>query len=354
MLDSWLESTYNSFINGYKNNLPNSIIIDNALSRGSFNLAREIIQYYLCTNKHQGHACNECHSCKLFLTESHPDFLHLKASLGKSKLSNLDNKNAAPNQDCSYINDFENYYDQALNGMLRIDEIRKIDDFIIKNPIFCSYKVVLISNSQRMNANAANCILKIFEEPPVNTLILMLTNSFDELLATLLSRACKISVNSVKLEHSLEFFKGLQIDIPRAKLALSLAQYEPYLAKFFIQKNLDVTALELISAMVQSLYDKDANKDQLFDLIKKIDISETCLILRCLILQLIKYKAYCKRDDLTLLENLNLDILSKIQTQNLLLCYEKLSNIAKSHTLLQPRAPNSIILDMLDILRIEN
>jgi DNA polymerase III subunit delta' len=54
------------------------------------------------------------------------------------------------------------------------------------------YKVAIISDADRMNEAACNCFLKTLEEPPANTLILLLTRSPEQLLATVRSRCVRV------------------------------------------------------------------------------------------------------------------------------------------------------------------
>ena len=55
-----------------------------------------------------------------------------------------------------------------------------------------TYKVVVISDADRMNVNACNSFLKTLEEPPANTLILLLTRAPEQLLDTIRSRCVRV------------------------------------------------------------------------------------------------------------------------------------------------------------------
>ena len=56
------------------------------------------------------------------------------------------------------------------------------------------YKVLIISKIEKMNETAANKLLKFLEEPPEKTIILLLAESIDFVLPTILSRCQIVSV----------------------------------------------------------------------------------------------------------------------------------------------------------------
>ena len=68
-------------------------------------------------------------------------------------------------------------------------------------------KVAVIADAHTMPEGAANAILKTFEEPPQNTLIIMTARSLESLLPTILSRAYKIVLQKASLHESLNFIK---------------------------------------------------------------------------------------------------------------------------------------------------
>ena len=71
---------------------------------------------------------------------------------------------------------------------------REIIQWIEKTPAW-KYKTVVIENLWRLTINAANALLKTFEEPPNNTLIIWTVNSEKNILDTILSRAMIIKLH---------------------------------------------------------------------------------------------------------------------------------------------------------------
>jgi DNA polymerase-3 subunit delta' len=80
------------------------------------------------------------------------------------------------------------------NGQfIRIGQIQDLIAQLSLKPVYASKRVVLIKEAERMNLESANSFLKILEEPPLNTLIVLAAADENLLLETILSRCQKIS-----------------------------------------------------------------------------------------------------------------------------------------------------------------
>ncbi len=73
--------------------------------------------------------------------------------------------------------------------MIKVDHIRQdIERLIHLAPYENPYKVFIIDGAQRMNFNAQNAFLKTLEEPPPNSVIILITTLADLLMPTIRSR----------------------------------------------------------------------------------------------------------------------------------------------------------------------
>lgn len=71
-----------------------------------------------------------------------------------------------------------------------VDEIRKIAPFMRKTPaVDGGWRIVIVDDADTMNRNSQNSILKILEEPPEKSLLILVTHRLGALLPTILSRA---------------------------------------------------------------------------------------------------------------------------------------------------------------------
>ena len=74
---------------------------------------------------------------------------------------------------------------------IKIDQIRELQKRIIYRPLEGVRKVYILTEAERMNLEAANCLLKTLEEPPADSVLILLTTNLDALLPTIRSR-CQI------------------------------------------------------------------------------------------------------------------------------------------------------------------
>jgi DNA polymerase-3 subunit delta' len=76
-------------------------------------------------------------------------------------------------------------------SLLRIGQIRELQRRIIYEPLEASRKVYILTDVERMNAEAENCLLKTLEEPPASSVLILLTSNIQALLPTTRSR-CQV------------------------------------------------------------------------------------------------------------------------------------------------------------------
>lgn len=72
---------------------------------------------------------------------------------------------------------------------IKVDTVRNLRKDAYIMPAECDWHIYIISESEKMNVNAQNALLKILEEPPENTVFFLLAPSKELLLPTVVSRA---------------------------------------------------------------------------------------------------------------------------------------------------------------------
>ena len=75
---------------------------------------------------------------------------------------------------------------------ISVDQIRELRRVIYLSPKICTKKVVIISEGNALNRAAANAFLKVLEEPPTDTVIIITTANLHGILPTILSR-CSVT-----------------------------------------------------------------------------------------------------------------------------------------------------------------
>lgn len=169
---------------------------------GNLALALAYATYINCTNRTVDDSCGTCPSCHKFSRLIHPD-MHFVFPVAPKK-------NADKTVSDDYVNVFrEMVIEQPYSGFQEWIQAMDIDNKqatinteqgneIIRKLSLRSfeskYKTMLIWFPEKMNHYAANKLLKILEEPPDNTLFLLVSEKPDELLPTILSRTQKIDI----------------------------------------------------------------------------------------------------------------------------------------------------------------
>ncbi len=93
------------------------------------------------------------------------------------------------------------------DGMwIKKEQLDDLQQEFSKKAIVGSKKVYIINNAEKMNASAANSILKFLEEPVVNVIAILVTDNMYQLLDTIISRCQIISLkkNFIKSDSELE------------------------------------------------------------------------------------------------------------------------------------------------------
>jgi DNA polymerase III subunit delta' len=116
--------------------------------------ARALAASVLCE---QG-GCGSCSSCARVLRDAHADVAHV-----------------APE-----------------GAQILVDQIREIRHMVARSPVEGRAKVIVLHEADSLNAAAANAMLKILEEPPSDTLFILISDRPEDLLETIRSRCRRI------------------------------------------------------------------------------------------------------------------------------------------------------------------
>ena len=81
-----------------------------------------------------------------------------------------------------------------------VEDVRAVADFLHLTPAEGGWRVVVIDGAEEMNRSAANAVLKILEEPPRQSLILMVSHAPGRLLATIRSRCRRLVLKPLSRE----------------------------------------------------------------------------------------------------------------------------------------------------------
>ena len=93
------------------------------------------------------------------------------------------------------------------SSQIKVEQVRELIEFLQLTAQYGRKKIALVSPADRMNHNAANALLKTLEEPPGDSLLILITHRASALPVTIRSRCQQVDFN---LEHATEIINWLQ------------------------------------------------------------------------------------------------------------------------------------------------
>jgi DNA polymerase III subunit delta' len=82
---------------------------------------------------------------------------------------------------------------ESKSRVITIDQMRELLQTVSLKPMSARYKVAVVVAADRLNSQAANAFLKTLEEPPPNSILLLLSTEPQRMLETILSRCLRLS-----------------------------------------------------------------------------------------------------------------------------------------------------------------
>jgi len=135
---------------------------------GKRRFALQLAHALLCTESDdaQLEPCRRCESCRLFLSGSHPDLDVVGLRPDKSEL--------------------------AISQFVGYDDVLKQEALchrIAFKPFYGGRRIAIVDDADHFNLPSANCLLKTLEEPPPQSLLILIGTSPSRQLPTIRSRA---------------------------------------------------------------------------------------------------------------------------------------------------------------------
>lgn len=217
----WIQPISDRIVQQYaKQRLGHALLLVGQEGVGKRLLLRELSQFLLCTNQQQG-PCGECASCHLFNAGSHPDLLMVEP--------------------------------EEKGKQIKIEQIRKVTEFVNTTAQRGHSKVVLLGPAEAMNINASNALLKSLEEPSANVTLLLYSHQPSGLLATIKSRCQQFSVYSPEFNQALNWLQqnnDAQLSEQAANSVLRLASGAPLKALDMIEQDVHVQYMQFCQNMM--------------------------------------------------------------------------------------------------------
>ncbi len=175
---------------------------------GSLALALAYAQYISCTDKLESDSCGVCPSCNKYLKLIHPD-LHFVFPVNTTEAVT---KKEPVSDDFIFkwremlLEDpyptLFGWYDRIgienKQGIVNVRESAEIIRKLNLKTFESDYKIMIIWLPEKMNLPSANKLLKILEEPYENTVFMMVTESPEQIIPTILSRTQILKIPAIE------------------------------------------------------------------------------------------------------------------------------------------------------------
>ena len=176
--------------------LGHGLLFHGAAGIGKKAFAIEFSHWLMCEHPSADRACGECKSCQLIQADSNPDLLTL--------------------------------YPEEEGKAIKVDQVRELIQKVSLTSHGSGYRVIIISPADALNINASNSLLKTLEEPPANTILILISDKPSKLMATIRSRTQMVRFDLPQEEQSLAWLN--QQNIENATLLLKLSAGAPLAA----------------------------------------------------------------------------------------------------------------------------
>jgi DNA polymerase-3 subunit delta' len=195
--------------------LPHALLVHGPAGIGKAEFSRALAAGTLCESPRAGLACEACASCHWFSQGNHPDYREI---LPESAQEDEPDEAAA-----------EAKAEKAKSLVIKIDQVRAVADFVALTTHRSGYRVLVVRPAEAMLPAAANSLLKTLEEPPPNTLIVLVSDRPARLLPTIRSRCRLLALPLPPRAAALEWLA--QAGVAQPEGALAAAGGAPLLAR---------------------------------------------------------------------------------------------------------------------------
>lgn len=202
--------------------LPHALLLYGRPGLGKHVFAMQLARALLCAAPRDGAGCGQCHGCRLFAAGTHPD-LAVVGLIEEAK-------------------------------SVTVDQIRALGDFLALRPHTAARKVVVISPAEAMNLNAANALLKLLEEPPLGSMLLLVSSHPARLPATIRSRCNRVFFKVPARSDGSSWLRSQAAGGAESAELLALAGGAPLLARAMAQAGFSEQRAQLLQdvAMLSS------------------------------------------------------------------------------------------------------
>lgn len=202
-----------------KGTVPHALLFSGPEGTGKMQTALAFAHYLLCDNRSQGDdACGHCPACAKMSKLIHPDLHFAFPVINRSKATG---RKTISDDEITRWREFlltHDYfgYDEWLDAldagnqqaMIYTDESDSITQKLQLTSSQGGYKIVIIWLPEKMHITCANKMLKLLEEPPAQTLFILVSDNPGQIIETILSRTQRIEFAPIPSEQIAQRLTG--------------------------------------------------------------------------------------------------------------------------------------------------
>lgn len=229
----WHQPLWKQFVDVWQQQrLAHAILLTGAKGLAKTGLALNMAKFSLCLQPSTIAACGQCHSCELFMAGAHPDHLLIEPEEGEKSI--------------------------------KIHQIRALKEKQSLTANISAWKTVVIHPAHKMTNQASNSLLKLLEEPPAQTLLILVSSQPQQLPITIRSR-CQLwpmlSPDKAQTQSWLNE-QGITANEQQLSQLTPLAKGAPLMLQQMLESRLDLIC-EQLAADLQLLMQGKANPMQM-------------------------------------------------------------------------------------------
>ncbi|MET0962338.1 MAG: DNA polymerase III subunit delta' [Noviherbaspirillum sp.] len=183
-----------------RDRFPHAVLLHGPEGIGKTRFGVALAQSLLCEQPlADGQACGACLACGWFAQYAHPDYRRVRPE-------NLDETAVAEDGEAEPAKAAK--AGKTASKEIKIEQIRALADFMNISTHRRGRRVLLLHPAEALNTVASNALLKTLEEPPPDTVFILVSNNIDRLLPTILSRCRKVPLALPEAADALAWLKS--------------------------------------------------------------------------------------------------------------------------------------------------
>jgi DNA polymerase-3 subunit delta' len=157
---------------------------------------------------------------------------------------------AGSHPDLRWLERLENPKTGNLSRNITVDQVRSLGELVGTTPFMSPWRAVVIDSADDLEGSAANALLKMLEEPPPNTIFLLVAHAPGRLLPTIRSRCRRLDFSSLGGDVMASVLERVLPEQPAAERAKLIAMAGGSAGRAVGLASLDLAKLEEVAVRI--------------------------------------------------------------------------------------------------------